>query len=213
MLKEKIDSLYGSKQESRDKLAFYISDAGKCPRAIWFAMKKYPKKEVDARVMRIFEHGNHTHMRIMAALYSLGLVTASEIGIPDNQMVHGRADAIVNIDGDLYVLEIKSVNSMRFRKAEPDQDHIKQLQLYLYFFNIKKGILLYENKDNQEIKEFIIEYDEALVKKIFSEFNILKEQVEKSKVPEIPENLEDWRCEYCPYLESCEKIEEKEMKA
>jgi CRISPR/Cas system-associated exonuclease Cas4 (RecB family) len=212
MLKEKIDALYTSKQETRDKLAFYISDAGKCPRAIWFAMKKYPKKEVDARTMRIFEHGNHTHMRIMAALYSLGMVTASEIGIPDNQVIHGRADAIVNIDGELYVLEIKSVNSMRFRKGEADPDHIKQLQLYLYFFNIKKGILLYENKDNQEIKEFIIEYNEPLVKKLFADFNVLKDQVEKSQVPEIPGDLEDWRCEYCSYLEACEKIEEKEQK-
>ncbi len=211
MLKERIDSLYSSKQENRDKLAFYISDAGKCPRAIWFAMKKYPKKEVDARVMRIFEHGNYTHMRIMSALYSLGLVTASEIGIPDNQMIHGRADAIVNIDGELYVVEIKSVNSMRFKKAEADQDHIKQLQLYLYFFKIKKGILIYENKDNQEIKEFMIEYNEPLVKKLFSDFNILKDKIGMNQVPEIPDDLEDWRCEYCPYIASCEKVEEKEI--
>jgi CRISPR-associated protein Cas4 len=209
MIKELIDELYKAKQDSRDKLAFYITDAGKCPRAVWFSLKKYPKKEIDARVMRIFEHGNHTHMRIMSVLYSLGLVTASEITIPENQMIHGRADAIINVKGQLYVLEIKSINSTKFRKDEPDIDHVKQLQLYMFFFNIKKGIILYENKDTQDLKEFILDYDEGLVKKLFADFNQLKEKVEKNVVPEIPEDIEDWRCEYCPYIESCEKIQEQ----
>jgi CRISPR/Cas system-associated exonuclease Cas4 (RecB family) len=160
--------------------------------------------------MRIFEHGNHTHMRIMGVLFSLGMVTAAEIDIPENEMIHGRADAILSINSEPYVLEIKSVNSMKFKKDFPDADHVKQLQSYLFFFKIKKGILLYENKDNQELKEFIIEYDEKIVKEIFAFFNDLKVKVEKSIIPGIPEGLEDWRCEYCPYLESCEKIEEKE---
>lgn len=209
MIKELIDEFYKNKQNNRGKIAFYATDSGKCPRAIYFAMKNYPKKETDARVMRIFEHGDHTHMRIMSVLFSLGLVTAAEVSIPENEVIHGRADAIISFSGEPYVVEIKSVNSVKFKKNEPDADHIKQLQMYLYFFNIKKGILLYENKDNQDLKEFMIGYDENIVKKSISFFNKLKENVEKSIIPEIPPDIEDWRCEYCPYINECEKIEEQ----
>lgn len=212
MIKELIDEFYKAKQENKEKVAFYISDAGKCPRAIWFSMKKYPKKEVDARMMRVFEHGNHTHMRIISVLFSLGLVTAVEVEIPENEMIHGRADAIVSIKGEPYVVEIKSVNTAKFRKDEPDIDHIKQIQLYLYFFKIKKGILVYENKDTQELKEFPVSYNENLVKELFSFFNSLKEKIDKNLVPEIPKDIEDWRCEYCPYIEACEKIQEVKIK-
>lgn len=205
MIIEKIDEFYNNKTDSKERTAFYISDAGKCPRAIWFAMKKYPKKATEARVHRIFEHGDHTHMRIMSVLFSLGLVTAVEVGIPETEVIHGRADAIISVDGEPYVAELKSVNSFKFKKDEPDADHIKQLQLYMHFFKIKKGILIYENKDTQDMKEFIINYDENLVSKILASFEKLKTQVDSNELPEIPEGIESWRCEYCPYLDSCKK--------
>lgn len=205
MIIEKIDEFYSRNGYEKERTAFYISDAGRCPRAVWFAFKKYPKKPKDARVQRIFEHGDHTHMRLMAALFSLGLVTAVEVNIPDREVIHGRADAIVSIGGEPYVVELKSVGSYKFKKNEADSDHIKQLQLYLHFFKIKKGILLYENKDNQELMEFVLEYDPELVRKILSDLEKLKKQVESSELPEIPQNLEDWRCAYCDYAESCKK--------
>ncbi len=206
MIKELINEFYKQKRKQKDKVSFWITDAGKCPRAVWFSVKGYPKKELDARIMRIFEHGNHTHFRIMGVLYSLGLVNASEITIPENEMIHGRADAIISMEGKPCVVEIKSVNTAKFKKNEPDADHIKQLQLYLYFFKIKKGILLYENKDTQELKEYLIEYNPELVKNIIASFNKLKDQIDKGQVPGIPENIEKWRCNYCPYLEECKKL-------
>lgn len=207
MIKELIEELYRTRRKGKEKITFYVTDAGKCQRAIWFSLKGYPKKEPDARVTRVLEYGNHTHIRLLGALFSLGLVSAVEIEIPENDLVHGRADAILSIKGEPYVLEIKSVNSSKFKKGLPDSSHIKQLQLYLYFFGIKKGILLYENKDTQDLKEFVIDYDEKIVKEVFSEFNRLKELIEKDIIPEKPKEIEDWQCDYCPYIEECEKIE------
>lgn len=209
MIKELIDEFYSARQKDREKIAFWVSDAGKCLRAIWFSMKNYPKKPTEPRFMRVFEHGNHTHMRIMNVLFSLGLVQACEIEIPENEIIHGRADAIVVLENKPYVVEIKSINTAKFKKDEPDEDHVKQIQLYMYFFKIPRGILIYENKDTQELKEFPVEFNESIVNEILFSFNNLKEKIEKNIPPEIPKDLEDWRCEYCPYLENCEKIEEK----
>jgi CRISPR-associated protein Cas4 len=205
MIIEKIDEFYNSKSDGRERTAFYISDAGKCPRQIWFAMKKYPKKATEARVHRIFEHGDHTHMRIMSVLFSLGLVTAVEVGIPENEVIHGRADAILSVNGEPYVAEFKSVNSFKFRTGEADADHLKQLQLYLHFFKIKKGVLIYENKDTQDMKEFIVDYNEEFSREILASFEKLRKQVDANEIPEMPKGIESWRCEYCPYLESCKK--------
>ena len=209
MIKEKIDEFYRARQGSKEKTAFYISDAGKCPRAVWFSRKGYPRKPTEPRTMRIFEHGNHVHMRLMSALFSLGLVTAVEVAIPENEFIHGRADAIISIDGEPYVVELKSVNSFKFKQGEVNPDHVKQLQLYMHFFKIKKGILLCENKDNQDLKEFIIDYDEVFVAKLLEFFADLKEKVDGNEIPAIPSDIERWRCEYCDYIESCEKAEEK----
>jgi CRISPR-associated protein Cas4 len=205
MIKEKIDEFYTSKQAERDKSHFYITDAGKCPRAVYFNFKKVPKKPMDARVLRVFDHGDYTHLRIISTLFSLGLVKATEIEIPNKEVVHGRADAIINIDGEPYVVEIKSINSNSFFKlAAPDPDHLKQLQLYLHYFKIKKGIVIYENKNTQELKEFSVEYSEDLVKELLEKFHILKAQIESNIVPSVEEVVE-WKCSYCPYAEECKK--------
>ena len=206
MIKERIDEFYTSKQDDKDRQYFYISEAGKCARAIYFTWKKLPKKAKDARFLRIMDHGDYTHMRIMSVLFSLGLVKATEITIPSQEIIHGRADAIVNIDEKPYVVELKSINSYGFKKLEaPKKEHICQLQLYLHYFKIPQGVLVYENKDNQDLKEFKLEYDEKFAKQLVEDFHILKHMIENNIVPPKSTNLEGWECEYCDYAEECKK--------
>jgi len=205
MLKEKIDEFYTSKQRDRDRDYFYITDAGKCPRAVYFQFKKVPKKPMDARVLRVFESGDHTHLRIISSLFALGLVKATEIDIPNKEIVHGRADVIITVDGEPMIVEIKSINSASFARLEaPEPDHYKQLQLYLHFFNLKKGIVLYENKNTQELKEFAVDYDEKTVKECIEKFHILLAQIKSDTIPSV-NDVNQWRCSYCPYAEECKK--------
>jgi len=207
MLKEHIDNFYTSHEKDRDRVKFWISESGKCARQIYFSFKKFPKKAKDARVLRIMDHGDYTHMRIMSVLFALGLVKATEIEIPSQEIVSGRADAIVNIEGKPVVVEIKSISSYGFQKLEkPRREHLCQVQLYLHYFKIPSGILIYENKDNQDLKEFRVEYDEKISKSLIEEFEIIKHMIENNIVPPIPMGLEDWECQYCDYAEECKKI-------
>ena len=50
--------------------------------------------------------------------------------------------------------------------SEPKQDNVFQIQLYMHYFNIKKGILLYIDKDQQEMKEFMLDYDQKMVESL-----------------------------------------------
>ncbi len=206
MLKEIIDKYYQDKRDEREKNRFYISDAGKCPRQIFFKFKKAPRKEMEPRILRIFDQGDYVHLRLMRDLFSLGIVVASEIDIPPQQDIGGRADAIVRINNELYVVDFKSINSTILQKMDkPKEDHILQVQLYLHFFNLKKGILLYEGKDNSMMKEFLVEYDENKVKKVLEDFSRLKVNVEKNLVPkQLPDFPKNWQCQYCQFREICE---------
>jgi len=209
MLRELIDEVYLAKRKDKDKTHLYVTDAGKCPRAVYFSMKDAPKEPYDARSLRSFENGDHTHIRLTSALFSLGIVCAVEVAIPPNETLHGRADAIVRIDGSPYVVEFKSINRYAFenRLARPDPDHLKQLQLYLHFFKLPKGILVYENKDTQDLKEFVVEYDNALVARTLAELGEIRGYVERGVVPSKPDGIEPWRCDYCPYKATCAKVE------
>ena len=214
MLKELIDQFYLDNQKNKEQTRFYITDAGKCPRAVFFKFKNAAREPIDARIMRIFEHGENIHRSIFNILYRLRLGVVTEIPIPSQEIISGRADAILCIGNENYVLDIKSMNSMIFRKLlAPKEENIYQIQLYMHFFNIKKSILLYIDKDQQEMKEFFVDYDEALCKDLLDKFYALKEKVEANIVPERLEGYpKNWQCNYCAFKSTCKTTKDGKYK-
>ena len=207
MLKELIDKFYLDRQKDKEQHHFYISDAGKCSRAVFFKFKNAPKKEMEPNILRLFDHGDHMHQLIMKPL--LGIreihVVASEVNIPPQELISGRADAIISSGKELYVLDIKSMNSMIFRNlTEPKEENTDQLQLYLHYFKIPKGILLYVNKDNQELKEFLVNYDKSRVNSLLGILQDLKRKIDSNIIPDrLPGYPQVWQCQYCQYKKIC----------
>lgn len=212
MLKELIDKFYldrerEKKEKGKERTQFYISEAGKCPRSIFFKFKQAPAREIEAERLRLFEYGNYVHQLILRPLFSLRLVRATEIDISPQEIITGRADAIISLEGEPYVLDIKSISGrMNLEKMkEPKLEDCYQIQLYLHYFGIKKGILLYLNKDTQEIKEFPITYNNELVKKLLDNFEKLKSKIESNIIPPRLISFPDsWQCRYCEFREICE---------
>ena len=210
MLKELIDKFYLDREKVRnhkDQIRFYITDAGRCPRAVFFKLKKAPKEELEARVLRMFEHGDYFHQIIMKPLFAVKEVRiiSAEVDIPPQEIISGRADAIISDGKDLYVLDIKSMNSMIFKNlSEPKEENINQLQLYLHFFKVPKGILLYVNKDTQELKEFIVNYSQNIAKNLLNDLAGLKTKIDSNIIPSrIPIWPDGWQCQYCAFREIC----------
>jgi len=215
MLKEIIDKFYLDKQKDKEQHRFYITDAGRCPRAIFFKFKKAPREEMEARVLRMFDHGDYIHQLIMKSLFAVRelRVIASEVDIGPQEIISGRADAIISDGKDLYVLDIKSMNSMIFKNlSQPKEENIDQIQLYLHFFKIPKGILLYVNKDNQELKEFLVIYNRQRAESLLKDLSNLKVKIDADLVPErIPTWPDDWQCQYCQFREICGLVGQKEI--
>ncbi len=213
MLKELIDKFYLEQEGRKNQLHFYITDAGKCQRAVFLKFKNVVAEKTDPRLLRIFEHGELLHRNIFNILYRLKIGVTTEVKIPEQELISGRADAILSIGGENYVLDIKSINSMLFRKLmAPKEENLYQIQLYLHYFKIKKGILLYIDKDRQEIKEFIVQYDALLVEQLLLGFTQLNKKIETNTLPvslfDYPTN---WQCGYCQYRQICDMAGKQEI--
>lgn len=205
MLKELIDKFYMDRQRDREQHHFYITDAGRCTRATFFKFKNVPREKMDARVLRMFDHGDYIQMQILSTLLSLGIVRASEVTIPPQELVSGRADAIVTLGNEIYVVDFKSMNSMIFKNlSAAKEENINQIQLYLHFFKIPKGILLYVSKDTLELKEFLINYNPTLAQDLLKGLSVLKDKLDANIVPQrLFEYPKNWQCQYCQFKEIC----------
>jgi len=214
MLKELLDQFYLDRERDREQHHFYITDAGKCPRAIFFKFKNVPRAKMTPEVLRMFDHGDYIQMQILNNLFSLGIVRASEVKIPPQELISGRADAIITFNNDLYVVDFKSMNGMVFKNlAQPKEDNLNQIQLYLHFFKIPKGILLYINKDTLELKEFLVEYNPIVAKNLLKDLEDLKTKVDSNIVPDrISGYPDDFQCKYCQFKEICQMAGKSTLK-
>ena len=216
MLKEVIDKYYLDRQKDREQHHFYITDAGKCGRALFFKFKNAPRRGMEAHILRLFDHGDHIHQLIMKPLLSTRdvHVVASEVNIPPQEIISGRADAIISDGKDLYVLDIKSMNSMIFDKLTgPKEENVDQLQLYLHYFKVPKGMLLYVNKNTLELKEFFVDYDTSKAVSLLNNLKGIKVKIDSNIIPgRLPDYPGNWQCKYCQFREICDKADGGEIK-
>lgn len=162
--------------------------------SLFYKMSQGENIKVDLK--RIFEEGNAIHEKWQRLFIRGGLGVAENM---DVSRFDKRYDLSYTPDIDKarigkhdYVVEIKSVNTYQFGKMKSHPSGKKQLMLYMYLTGIHKGFVLCEDKNTQQIKVFVYDYDEEEVLPFIERLEaiqIYKKQLvrDKKMVPRIPE--------------------------
>lgn len=179
-----VDNFLNSKQnEGRERNYFYVSEIGQSKKEIYDKIVNCKPFVCDARVKRILDNGNFVHERFQKLFAEMGIHVASEIDV-GSDLIHGRLDSIITDGEQNYIVEIKSCSMWTFNKLiEPSRSHMIQIQFYMYYMNIPRGFVFYENKDNNSIKSFPVTLDKELVEKHIGELEKLKEMIDKKIEP------------------------------
>lgn len=123
-------------------------------------------ENVPIGLKRIFEEGNAIHEKWQRLFIRGGLGRINDMDrsrFNDEYDLSYTPDAIITIDGKQYVVEIKSVNTFQFNKMQSHPTGKKQLQLYMYLTGIHKGFVLCDDKNTQNFKVFMYDYDKGIV--------------------------------------------------
>lgn len=191
---------------------YYPSEIGHCMRQSWYSYTS--PKPTESSLLRVFEAGNRVHNFVVDVLKS---EKTPEVELVESEMplsidlgdliISGRIDNLVRLkmNQELVLVEVKSTSSTRML-TEPKIAHIMQLQLYLHAKELKKGMLLYLEKNTYQSKVFMVDYEKTLVDQIMDRFRALHKALITQTVPE-PEGrlIKDWQwmCRSCPYRQEC----------
>lgn len=144
---------------------FYPSALGNpCDRYLYLAYNGFIKERpLDAKLQRIFDNGSYLEDRMDKYFTDLGILMEREKSVKlAYPVISGRVDFILKHEVySTIALELKSINSRGFNilKKGPKPDHEIQLQLYLNLLPLDHGVILYENKNDQQLKAFELERD------------------------------------------------------
>jgi len=160
-----LDTYLNNTSSSHRANVFYPSSLGNtCDRFLYLAYQgKIPDQTITAQTQRIFDNGNYLENRMDEYFTALNLVIDREKVVTlDAPPMSGRVDFILkHAKYGEAALELKSINSRGFAalKQGPKPEHIIQLQIYLNLLPMEHGVLLYENKNDQTLKSFVVMQD------------------------------------------------------
>jgi len=193
---------------------FYPSSANKCSRYIVYDMLGYPKPPKEPKLIRIMENGNSMHERYQTWFEEMGILVANEFPIKVPELrISGRLDSIITtkdiIPGvdDVAIVELKSANDKKFaqmvKSNEPNPDYYAQIQLYMELLKIPYGLIFIENKNNQEILEFLVDYDPEFGKRLLEKVVMVNDCVTKKELPRREYIKSSYECKWCDYHDTC----------
>lgn len=98
------------------------------------------------------------------------------------------------------------VGGRKFSKEEKVNYKLKQMEnlielLYNYQKKIDTIVFIYMNKDSQEIKEFIVNWDDAIIAEIQDRCALIDDYRQTNKLPDRPEYATGKTCSFCRYCD------------
>lgn len=116
----------------------------------------------------VYSNSQNNHSEIAMVMPELDLTHCDE-----DRQVYFSPDAILDIHGEHMVVEIKGINHDAYQSLPDDLEGARdacetvnraviQCNLYLHLLQLNHGIILIENKNNQDFRLWIIEYTRAL---------------------------------------------------
>ena len=203
-----------------------------CPRSSMYEINKEPTDNVKShsfQTLNIFRTGHDIHEKWQGWLERSGLMKQSELNIFNEEChIKGNADGLIEDSMGEAILEIKSVGVGTIRMEnidlykeydsgtinmdelwkkvrQPFSTHLRQINLYMYATGVHQGIILYEWKPTQAIKEFDVTYQPALIEHILAAAQLVKQHLEQGTIIDRPTwATEDHKtCKQCPYKTIC----------
>ena len=194
---------------------------GECPRYWYLAFDgQMFEDNADAYGAANMTAGTLSHARIQNAMMNAGIVKVyrddnneetTEFKIRhDDPPIFGYGDVMLDWEGEEIVGEIKTMlnEGFEYRKnsMKPKTGHLIQLLIYMKILGKKKGVLIYENKNNHELLVLPVEVDDNYREWIDNAFQWMREVRKAWEDRTLP--TKNYRsnskiCKTCPIQQAC----------
>jgi CRISPR/Cas system-associated exonuclease Cas4 (RecB family) len=189
-----------------------------CARLLYYRyIEVEPRDKIPPRLRRIFDTGSKVHEQLQGYLHIIAEQLDAETFVDEaacnmeNSEVASSYDIDSTTDGiwtitvpDLelrYGLEIKSMKDELFKKlngAEPY--HVVQSMVYMACLDLPFMVVLYYNKNDSSMAEFVVQFDDKMWDAIAEKIN----HVRRCAVDEEePEREVGFHCRTCRYAYIC----------
>jgi len=209
---KRISEVLATPQRDR-RYSWSASGSGTCMRRQEFSFIGMPTVvDYHPQQRRIFLNGTWVHLRNQATLMSAGILDNIEVTVKRKSM---RARCTMDgmgvvkqgrYEGADFGFELKSTNDFAYNnqmiKGAADKTR-KQVDFSFWLTGFDLFTIINENKNNQDINEWVIVRDEERVAEVAADVRELNKAIDyehlHSKLPECQKKLKSGEFYKCPY--------------
>ena len=212
--------------ESQERVGLHasnmlVSDSAFCMRSqvLSLVYRQLQGEQVKVGLMRIFEEGNSIHEKWQRMFIRAGWSKPTDLDrtrYSEDYMMSFTPDIVCLIPdfcGEPMVGEIKSVNTFSFKKQTKHPSAWKQCQWYMHLTGIKKGFVLSEDKNTQDFRVEVYDYDPDIVQpfvdraeSIVDAYHTLMRDHKMVARPSDAKKPDCKRCSSCAMRDACWNI-------
>lgn len=174
------------------------SSVGGCQRLAIYKFLGVPGKyRLDPQLELKFEDGNWRHHKWQAMFEDMQLVLGEDrfkvlgveerIEIPELKIVGHLDNRLHMEDFGEVIVDIKGINDRGFlwliQNAKPKEQHVSQILTYGKAKGLDKGIIIYDNKNDQSTKMWIVDNNEMAWVNVQAWVKDVLEYLEGKKLP------------------------------
>ena len=202
------DRLQRKPRPSRGGTFYPSIVSSSCDRYVYLAFNGLmPPSPIAANVRRIFDCGDYLGYRFSKYFKEMGVLLEEEQPTKlEEPPISGRYDFLIQHEVfGRTIVELKSINDKGFKQLliDPKTDHYLQLQIYLNILNIEHGIVLYENKNDQQVKCFQVTKNEEVWEQLIDKcYKIMK----MTDLPKVCTGEKYCRCKEVPNGKAMDSI-------
>ncbi len=128
----------------------------------------------------------------------------------DDPPFDGYGDVMIDYKGERLVGEIKTIKNDEFEyrkiNRRPKMAHLMQLLLYMKVWKMRKGVMIYENKNTHELLTLpvvVSEHYRVWAEEVFDWMKLVYKNWQEKQLPEIPYRSNSKICKVCPIQKAC----------
>ena len=211
-----IDNAYVPKDEGKPRSYIGGSMVGKdCDASVAFGLRGFPDNDFPPRVRRIFRDGHRIEEDVIADLKKAGyqIWDRGNDGRQFSYHSHGghvRSNIdgkIEGPDGEVYLLEIKSMNDASWKKfvkvgvRSSHSHYADQCQFYMGASGMRHALFIAYNKNTSEYHAEIVAYDEFAYQSLLAKSERVLERGQGRRITNEGPNF--FGCRFCSKRDAC----------
>jgi len=222
MIADRIYKLHEQLADQSPRHHLGASEIGhKCERALWYSFRWAFKKNFSGRMLRLFETGNLAETRLIKELRLAGFEVVDrddghQLRFKEHGHFAGSIDGKILIDGEWYLLEIKTSNLKGFTYLKENGvkksqgKHYAQMQTYMRTMGLTKALYVSICKDNEEIYSEVVNYNEK------ESLKLSEKALRVIQSEDVPPRISDtikgcFECEWCDYVSNCHRLNSDQL--